>query len=256
MILKKSSGTEQKPAQQEDNKRDNNLHIERCSKCTAELNAESSIAFKCTHRYHILCAKSILETNGNAVTFPSCTARNCSTPVYNHESLLEKCNQALAKNCACCDEPGSKFVMLKCSHYVCKKCGENFRSGRNKYFVGSYYEVEVDCKICDYEQPALTIILQCGHIMTFSEIKTSQRVYDSERGMILTCKKCSCTLNDVELYATLGKEKADKELAKIDKLIHHSKKQHESKKKSEEELKSEERLVRVMLEHRKYLCRL
>lgn len=257
-ILKESSWAEQKPIQQEDNKnkRDDNLTIEKCSKCTAELSADSSIPFECAHRYHILCAKSILEANGNNTTLPTCAARNCGATVYNRKTLLDRCNDALAKNCACCDEPGSKLVVLKCGHYVCKKCGENFRSGKNKYFVGSFYEVEVDCKICDYKELALNIILQCGHTMSFSEIRTSQRMHDSDRGKILTCKKCSCTLNDVELYATLGKEKADKELAKIDKLIHYSKKQHESKKRSEEELKKEEKLVRVMLEYRKYLRRL
>jgi hypothetical protein len=196
-----------------------------CSKCAAELNkGETFISFGCEHKYHVLCAKAVLESEDSSTALPKCTAKNCRRLVHDTEGLLKRCNEIMAKNCACCSEPGTRFVLLKCKHYVCKKCGENFRSGKNKYLARKYYILQVDCKICDEEMEAVSLILQCGHSMSYNYINS---LYTTLRSYIISCKECLSVFDDVELYAALGKEKADKELEKIDE---NKKRQEELKK--------------------------
>jgi len=201
-----------------------------CSKCSAELTKEKeSISFECGHKYHIICAKAILEDLAYLRRIPKCTANDCEKSVYNSERLLRECNEIMAKNCACCGEPGTNFILLQCKHYVCKKCGENFRNGKNKYLERKSHTLEVDCKICDEKIEAISLVLQCGHIMQFSSINAK---YNYSRPYIISCEECSFSLDDVDLYAALGKEKADKELEKINDFL--AKKLQGERKKSEE----------------------
>ena len=189
-----------------------------CSRCSAKLTKDKEfISFDCGHKYHIICAKGILEDPAYLRKIPKCTAKDCEKSVHNSERLLRECNEIMAKNCTCCGEPGTRFVLLKCNHYVCKKCGENFRNGENKYLERKFHTLEVDCKICYEKIEAISLVLQCGDIMQFSSINTTYNY--SKLHNIISCKECSCSLDDVELYAALGKEKADKELEKINNFL-------------------------------------
>jgi len=194
-ILKASSITESKPIKEE-------TKTGVCSKCSAELTKDKEfISFDCGHKYHIICAKGILEGAAYFKKLPKCTAKNCEKSVYNSEGLLRECNEIIAKNCACCGEPGTRFVLLKCKHYVCKKCGENFRNEKNKYLERKGSTLMVDCKICDEKREAISLVLRCQHIIEFSH----------SRSHAISCERCSYLLDNVELYAVLGKEKVDKE---------------------------------------------
>lgn len=231
------------------------LPVEVCSKCGSELiRDEPYITFECGHRYHTLCAKTVLELEVHSYELPKCAARNCGKAVYVKYELVRKCKEVMGRYCACCGESGIRFVLLECKHYVCKHCGENFRTGKNKYFKSSYSDIIVDCKVCDEERQAKQIVLQCGHTMTFYRIRRDHLSFDSGEGKFLGCGECLCALNDVELYATLGARKAEKELERLDRFMSNSKKTHEERNNSGDEeykapvrLKSDSRKTRLLL---------
>jgi len=137
----------------------------------------------------------------------------------------------MAKNCACCQEHGEEFVVLMCKHYVCLRCGKNFREGKNKYFTHRHNSVNVECKICDKGEKVSTIRLTCGHRVNANCIRT----YGYPGKELFSCGKCNCQLNDVELYAMLGKEKANNELDKINNLMKSVIKQNVNRKKFKED---------------------
>eukprot|EP00826_Nyctotherus_ovalis_P061530 TRINITY_DN8765_c0_g1_i6.p1 TRINITY_DN8765_c0_g1~~TRINITY_DN8765_c0_g1_i6.p1 ORF type:complete len:441 (-),score=121.58 TRINITY_DN8765_c0_g1_i6:507-1829(-) len=212
------------------------LPVEVCSKCGSELSRdEPHITFECGHRYHTLCAKTVLELESYSYERPKCVAKNCGKTVYDKLQLIQKCKEVMGRNCVCCGESGIKFVLLECKHYVCRRCGENFRSGKNKYFTIKHSIITVDCRVCDEEEQAKQIVLQCYHTASFCSIRRRHTSLDYEEPRFLGCDECSCALNDVELYAVLGAKAAERELEKLDRYMSNNKKTHEKRKNSEDE---------------------
>ena len=172
----------------------------KCDKCGDTINCQGGhLKIGCEHRYHPLCIKSILNSEEK-----KCPVKNCNYVIPNPEYKLIQAQDLIEKCCTNCACMGLRFAILNCSHYVCHKCGENYRHGKDMCFMHDESFTYVTCKICNEDSKVKNLIFKCKHEGDIRLIRSMDITLHSYP----CCPRCKLELDDVDLFVLLGEETA------------------------------------------------
>eukprot|EP01022_Parablepharisma_sp_SALTPOND_P028384 TRINITY_DN70887_c0_g1_i1.p2 TRINITY_DN70887_c0_g1~~TRINITY_DN70887_c0_g1_i1.p2 ORF type:complete len:708 (-),score=54.34 TRINITY_DN70887_c0_g1_i1:1680-3803(-) len=208
-----------------------------CAECKAIFNEdEQYITSDCGHYYHIFCAKFISDDTSY---LKKCRAKGCNATMMNLDQKIKQYYEMLAKNCVSCRKRGTKFIILDCNHYVCYACGEDFRKGMKDCFEYGVTSANALCSICDKKRRMQKIYLQCKHVQSVDDMRGQLKKI--KRGALdvefPACYDCLCGVNDVEIYALIGRVEGAELLNKIENTLKMQKEVYKDRKKSNEEFK-------------------
>ncbi len=209
-----------------------------CGECKVLIQpTDAVVESDCGHTYHLLCAQAYLQQQQQKDPLIKCRVEGCGKYLYNWDSKVKR---ELEKRCIVCLKTGQKFAILTCKHYICFGCAEGFRKDANaciKYEEdkGATYAV-ADCGICNRARDIESVLLKCGHTMSLKDIQKELQEFVKEmsrpcEGSIIghnmrevdpwfpICETCNIGLDDVEIFAVVGKQEGAKILPLLDRSL-------------------------------------